>query len=531
MNEPCDPVLERAQVLVGQVLRDKWHLDGLIGVGGMASVFAATHRNGRRGAVKLLHTEFSLDKAIRSRFLREGYVANKVGHPGTVEILDDDVAETGSVFLVMELLEGESVDRRWTRNDRRLPPKEVLVIADRVLDVLAAAHDKGIVHRDVKPENMFITREGVVKMLDFGIARLREVSTASVATRFGTTLGTPAYMSPEQALGRNDEVDSISDLWAVGASMFTLLTGRHVHGGKTINEQLVAAATRAAPQVATVDPDVPPRIAAIIDKALSFERVDRYGDARVMQRAVREAYFHLYGSTVATAPQLEVPDAGYPDLLDEAQTQAINAASLGVQTTMKPATASRPVSSSRRQRFRRWQLWAVGIASLVLGGAIAVTGWRANSQRSVAASATVAASPQPSASTGTAPAAPLDGSPVASSSAAASAEPAALPSASSSPAEASGLIAISAVGGGCAVTVDGVSRGATPTSVAVPPGEHHVVCTSRDGTPQASIVQVRSRETTRATFHLRAAEAKPPAASAAPPAPTASAPDPRDRRK
>ena len=535
MNDPCDPVLERAHALVGQVLRDKWHLDGLIGVGGMASVFAATHRNGRRGAVKLLHTEFSLDKAIRTRFLREGYVANKVAHPGTVEILDDDVADTGSVFLVMELLEGESVDRRWTRHDRRLDPKEVLIIADRVLDVLAAAHDKGIIHRDVKPENMFITREGVVKMLDFGIARLREVSHGSTATRFGTTLGTPAYMSPEQALGRNEEVDSISDLWAVGASMFTLLTGRHVHGGKTINEQLVGAATRQAPKVTEVDPDVPQRLAAIIDKALSFERQGRYSDARAMQRAVREAFFVLFGSTVATAPRLEVPDAGYPDLLDEMQTQAIHGVSLGVQTTMKPATASRPVAPTRR--FRSWHLWAVGIASLALGGAIAVTGWRTATHRTPAASGTIAASPA-SSPTATAPA--PDSADLRSDSSAPSPADAQLPampgaSASAEPAADTGLIALAAVGGACSISVDGIGRGNTPTSVAVPPGEHHVVCTSRDGTPQSSTVQVRSRETTRATFHLRQAGPKPPASSVEPPAPTptttATAPDPRDRRK
>ena len=526
MNDPCDSVLERAQALVGQVLRDKWHLDSLIGVGGMASVFAATHRNGRRGAVKLLHTEFSLDKSIRSRFLREGYLANKVGHPGTVEILDDDTVESGAVFLVMELLEGETVDRRWVRKDRRLETGEVLLIADKVLDVLAAAHDKGIVHRDVKPENMFITHAGEIKVLDFGIARLRDLSQGSTATRFGTTLGTPAYMSPEQALGRNDEVDSISDLWAVGASMFTLLTGRHVHGGKTVNEQLVGAATKQAPLVRSIDPDVPPRVAAVVDKALAFERKDRWTDARAMQRAVREAYLELFGGTMATAPRLEVPDAGLPDLLEQMQTQPLDASSI-VQTTMKPATASRRPTPPG-PRFRRWPLWAVGGVSLATGIVIALTGWRALVRRhdpgppqaALGAPTEVSAAAQPSAD------------PV----------PAALSaSAATAPLLDPGSILVTVEGGACNVTVDGTPRGPAPVSVSVTPGEHHVVCTNRDGLGQEKHVEVASRQEVRASFRLRKADprAPAPAASASPtatvaPAPataTAPPPDPRDRRK
>lgn len=115
LTEAVDPLLVRAQARVGRVLRDKWRLDALLGLGGMAAVYAATHRNGKRGAIKLLHTELSVDTDVRARFLREGYVANKVGHPGAVAVLDDDTADDGSVFLVMELLEGESVDARAQR--------------------------------------------------------------------------------------------------------------------------------------------------------------------------------------------------------------------------------------------------------------------------------------------------------------------------------------------------------------------------------------------------------------------------------
>src|SRR5260370_28974654 len=149
------PVVARARIRVGSVLRGKWRLDALLGVGGMAAVYAATHRNGSRAAVKVLHTEWSVNPPIRSRFLREGYVANKVAHAGAVKVIDDDVAEDGALFLVTELLDGETLDDRRTRLGGRLPEDDVLSVADQLLDVLATAHSKGVVHRDLKPENLF----------------------------------------------------------------------------------------------------------------------------------------------------------------------------------------------------------------------------------------------------------------------------------------------------------------------------------------------------------------------------------------
>ncbi|HEY2514825.1 MAG TPA: protein kinase, partial [Polyangiaceae bacterium] len=140
---------------VGTVVREKWRLDRLLGVGGMAAVFAAMHRNGNRVAIKMLHRDLADVGELRTRFLREGYLANAVEHPGAVSVLDDDATADGTVFLVMELLEGETLERRWERNGRQLPVLEVLSAVDGLLDVLAAAHAKGLVHRDVKPENVF----------------------------------------------------------------------------------------------------------------------------------------------------------------------------------------------------------------------------------------------------------------------------------------------------------------------------------------------------------------------------------------
>jgi serine/threonine-protein kinase len=288
MDDREASLIRRAEERVGTVLRDKWTLERLLGVGGMASVYAARHRNGKLGAVKLLHLELSLHQDWRERFLREGYVANHVGHPGVVSVLDDDVLEDGSVFLVMELLEGEPADLRAERQPwERLDPRQVVWIADRVLDVLDAAHAKGIVHRDIKPENIFLTHSGQVKVLDFGIARLRERPAGTTATRTGATMGTPAYMPPEQALGNNHQIDGRTDIWALGATMFFLLTGRFVHEADTANKLLLAAMTKPAPPIRSILPELSPAFAAIVDRALAFEQSDRFQSAGEMQQALR----------------------------------------------------------------------------------------------------------------------------------------------------------------------------------------------------------------------------------------------------
>jgi serine/threonine-protein kinase len=293
MTDPEDDSTKRARERIGKVLRDKWRIDGLLGIGGMAAVYAATHtNNGKQVAIKLLHPEVVTNPEARSRFLREGYVANKVGHPGTVQVLDDDVDDDGSVFLVMELLDGESFEARRVRSGNFLPPIDVLKVADRVLDVLAMAHEKGIVHRDIKPDNIFLTRDGGVKLLDFGIARLRDSMRRATMTS-GGAIGTPAFMPPEQARGRWNDVGPRTDLWALGATMFTALTGHLVHEAETVNELLLAAMTKPAPPLATFLPGVPVMVSAVVDRALAHEMDARWPDARTMQSMVRMAFQSL----------------------------------------------------------------------------------------------------------------------------------------------------------------------------------------------------------------------------------------------
>lgn len=285
---------------VGELLQRKYRLDAVLGVGGMATVYAATHRNGRRFAIKILHPPIASDPVVCERFQREGYVANLVGHAGAVAVIDDDVDELGCPFLVMELLEGEDLEHLTRRKGDRLDPFTVLAIVDKLLDVLVAAHHKGIVHRDIKPENVFLTHEQTIKVLDFGIARLADSATrSSRLTSTGTPMGSPAFMSPEQALARPERVDARSDLWSVGATMFYCMSGRLVHEGVNLNEQLVLCATQPPRSLRTVARNVHPAIIALVDRALEFDPARRWQCADDMQDQLREAYYVAQGAPMA----------------------------------------------------------------------------------------------------------------------------------------------------------------------------------------------------------------------------------------
>jgi eukaryotic-like serine/threonine-protein kinase len=274
-----------AQKRLGELVLDKWRLDRLIGIGGMAAVFEATHRNGNRVAIKILHPDLAGFDEIRERFLAEGYAANRVAHPGVVTVRDEGTTGDGAVFLVMDLLRGQTLAERLERGTDLFSIGEVLEISSQLLDVLVHAHQRGIVHRDIKPENVFLTADGRVKLLDFGIARVESASRTH-ATQAGTTLGTPAFMPPEQALGRWEELDGRSDLWSLGATMYLLLSGLPVREHGSAAEQLLGAMTRPVPSLGAVT-SLPRSVVAVVDRALAFDRDARYPDARSMQLAVR----------------------------------------------------------------------------------------------------------------------------------------------------------------------------------------------------------------------------------------------------
>jgi serine/threonine-protein kinase len=362
--------VRRARDRVGSTLRNKWRLDELLGVGGMASVYAATHRNGSRAAIKVLHPDLLVHGVVRERFRDEGRLANAVQHEGAVRVLDDDVAEDGSLFLVTELLDGETLEERRTRLGGRMPADEVLLVADRILDVLAAAHARGIVHRDLKPENVFLTRAGRIKLLDFGIARCgvvepglvnlraeslalpRMAARSDARTLTGLVLGTPGYLSPEQAQGYRCEIDARSDVWSCGATMFHCLAGVFVHERPTAEEQLVCAAIEPAPPLATVASDVPEAVAKVVDRALAFEKGERFDGAASMRRAVGLAYRDLAGAPINSAAPLTVPVFGLSGPVASGRSISRGVASDPRRVPSKP----------KPSRVARWAILACAIA-------------------------------------------------------------------------------------------------------------------------------------------------------------------------
>ena len=300
---PPDDADPRALERVGQLLDEKWTLERILGSGGMGAVYAARHRNGARAAVKVLHPELARRADVRERFLREGYAANRVGHRGAVQVLDDDTVkegpDEGTAYLVMEILEGESLEERIERGPK-LTELEVLAVLDDVLAVLEAAHEHGVVHRDLKPANLFLNKDPAgpgVKVLDFGLARLEELRSV---TGVGLALGTPSFMAPEQANGRTTEIDARTDIFAVGATAFSILAGRGVHQADGVLELVARMGTLPAPKLREVAPEVSLPVALLVDRALEFKREDRYPSAAAMRADVRAAVAAL----VPTAPEL-----------------------------------------------------------------------------------------------------------------------------------------------------------------------------------------------------------------------------------
>ncbi len=386
---------ERAEQRLGVVLRDRYRIDQVLGVGGMATVYQATHRNGHRVALKILRAELSVHQEHRRRFIREAYVANSIDHPGALRVLDDDVAEDGCPFLVMELLRGETLEARYRRL-RKLPPGEVLTIAHALCDLLVRAHAAGVVHRDIKPDNIFLTERGEVRLLDFGIARARQEGAS--ATRTGHLLGTPAYMPPEQAIGRRHEIDGRSDLWALGATMFALLAGRAVHQADAPEEMIVRSATLPAPALADIEPSVPAPIAALVDRALAFAPQGRFPDAAAMQAAIVEAHLAAFGTplqplqppgpapadapplsgglatfaaeTLASDPNRALTRADGPAPLASSASLDLDDPSpiLGPAASASPPALPPPPPLSSPPSVRRRRLLGAGLSLLGLGG-------------------------------------------------------------------------------------------------------------------------------------------------------------------
>jgi len=278
--------------LSGAVLSRRWRLAQKLGAGGMGEVYAAAPIDGGpRVAVKVLRTEFILEPEVLARFLEEGRTCMRLIHPNIVRVLECTEAEDGSPYIVMELLEGVPL-AAYTGNGGRVPPAQAVPILQGILAGLAAAHAAGVIHRDLKPDNVFLTRdhEGtfVVKLLDFGVAKVMDAAGGmGNRTRSGMLLGTPAYMSPEQVKNAKD-VDPRADLWSAGVMFYEMLTGRCAFPAPTEFARLTAVLTVEPDRAETIDPDLAP-LAPFIARCLKKNRDERFASAVDMARALTAA--------------------------------------------------------------------------------------------------------------------------------------------------------------------------------------------------------------------------------------------------
>ncbi len=279
----ASPSPDTHDVELGTVLDGRYRIDAVLGTGGMGCVYRGEHTGiGRPVAIKVLHADLNRNREAAQRFQREAIASGRLDHPNIVGVSDFGVLESGSCYLVMEVLEGESLGTRLER-ERRIPWPEALAILRGVLRGLHHAHERGVVHRDIKPDNIFLARkddETVVKILDFGIAKLYAGSADDPAsTRAGITVGTPAYLSPEQAVG--GEIKPASDIYSTSIVLYEMLTGRPPFEDEDPLAMLGAHVSRPPPPFAERAPDldVPPEVEALIDHGLAKIAAERIGSA------------------------------------------------------------------------------------------------------------------------------------------------------------------------------------------------------------------------------------------------------------
>ena len=278
---PTDPPPPR-QPKEGQVVGRKYRLDAKIGEGGMGAVYAAEHvHTGRRVAVKLLHPDRT-QATDAARFMREARAASAVGHAAIVEVLDAGY-HAGAPYVVYELLEGETLEEALKRD--AITFATLRDLTDQVLGALHAAHASGIVHRDVKPENVMLTRDGIAKLCDFGIVKLDQMQEGTL-TMTGTTVGTPHYISPEQARGE-DALDVRSDLYSLGITLYHLATGHVPFTGRSQGAILVRHILEPVPDPRSHNPSLSREFSEIVRGLTHKKPEDRFVNGQAAADAIQ----------------------------------------------------------------------------------------------------------------------------------------------------------------------------------------------------------------------------------------------------
>jgi len=410
-----DPVADPLLGLVGRVIGGNYRVERLLGKGGMGAVFLARQLTlDRNVAIKVLLSPLAMDREMLERFQREARAASNIGHPGIVQVIDLGHLEEGPPFIAMEMLEGEDLRSKLLR-EGALSPAQAVPIALQVCDALQAAHDKGIVHRDLKPDNIFLVyrpgRPPTVKLLDFGLSKIK--GSDRKLTNTGALLGTPNYMSPEQVKG-DRAVDHRTDIYAAGAILYEMMTGRNAYDGPSVQSILVSIMTESPPPPRRIRPDLPEVIEAVILRALARSPEERY-------QAMNELGYELArAGSMAGVPvsQLGIylpssgPPAPPPTL--QAPQQVATAPLTPPPVSMPASSVSRPGGAGKLVLAAVLVLVLVLVVAVVAGGAAFVAvmlGTRkpADEEKAVAVESIIesAAEEEAGSTSATPPAAPL----------------------------------------------------------------------------------------------------------------------------
>jgi eukaryotic-like serine/threonine-protein kinase len=370
----------------------RYRLERRLGVGGMATVqLAFDTRLERNVAVKLLAEHLAEDAAFVSRFRREALAAARLVHPNIVQVFDFGLDEsTHRNFIVMEFVDGHSC-AEMLREQGSLPVDEAVEILAQSCRGLDYAHRNGVVHRDVKPGNLLRSREGSVKLADFGIAKAAEDSDI---TKVGSVLGTAAYLAPEQA--RGEPAGPASDMYALGVVAYQLLAGRLPYDAGSLTDLARLQESGPPPRLDELEPDVPPALALAVAQALHRDPEERYPDAAAMEEALRDGLKGRAPAGSTEATWVAEDTAATRMLSPTAATSALPRTSTAPHRRLEPldepsapprrAPARRQAPPPRKKKSGSGARLFVGllvVLALVVGGLAAYQAINSSSSKSV----------------------------------------------------------------------------------------------------------------------------------------------------
>jgi eukaryotic-like serine/threonine-protein kinase len=342
---------ESASEWVGQVVAQRYRLESLIGIGGMGAVFRARHLAlGKTFALKVLHRVYTRDSDIITRFMREARAASQTGHPNIIDVLDIGTTEEGDVYFAMELLDGEDLGRTIAV-EGPLAVRRAVHITRQICRALAAAHEAGIIHRDLKSENVILISRGndsdFVKVLDFGICK--HMNADSSSTSPGLVMGSPDYMAPEQGAGL--ESTAAADVYAVGCILFEMLTGRLPFQGRNAVDVLMQKGSRSAPRATQLRQEVPVTLADVIARCLERQPSDRPPSMRSLEYELTRA---IDGRASAVAAVLGLAEESRRETVPRSSddNELVASASMSMHRAVVAAAMGEPRPRDRTQITR-----------------------------------------------------------------------------------------------------------------------------------------------------------------------------------